>query len=205
MSAIISTPLPTGNETHREDVLEVLELRLVANARDQIQMTHGDPGVDRVVGDELSHVSTVTALAPDVANLDQDTVVVDNPSQLKPRLQRLIVQQAEQPMDRDNLHNNPSFVRLVKSLSDSRVGVQTVDPTTLLIGNCVTVSKDRIKDPRSCLPSPGIPLIHAVREGRFEQRNTSRRRIWEPIGHQGSPICTYRPSGMCIPQEGASQ
>ena len=92
-------------------------------------MIHGDPGVDRVVGDELGNVSAVPALAPDVANLDQDTVVVDNPSQLEPRLQRLTVQQAEQPVDRDNLHNNPISVRLVESfLTARRASGQVTQP-----------------------------------------------------------------------------
>ena len=120
-------------------MLKVLELRLVTNARDQVKMTHDDPGVDRAVGDELGNVFAVSALTLDVANLDQDTFVVDNPSQLEPRLQRRIVQQAEQPMDRDNLRTNPISVRLVQSRSDSPESVWTGDPTTLLKGNGFTV------------------------------------------------------------------
>ena len=166
MSAIISALRPTGNETNREDVLvlEVIELRLATDARDQFKMTHVDPGVERAVGDEPGNVFAASALTPDVANLDQDTVSVDNPSQLVPRLQRRIVQQAEQPTDSYNLINNPTIVRLVKSLSDSPEGVWAGDPTTLLKGNgfiAVIVSKDRIEDPRFCLPSPGVPLTYS--------------------------------------------
>ena len=62
MSAIISALVSTGDETNREDVLELLELCLMTNARDQVKMTRVDLGVDRVVGDELGNVCAVPAL-----------------------------------------------------------------------------------------------------------------------------------------------
>ena len=83
---------PPRNKADREDALEVLELCLMTNARDVPQMLLCDLSVDRLVGDETCHFGTVTALIPDIADLDQGTVVIDNPSQLIPRLHCRIIQ-----------------------------------------------------------------------------------------------------------------
>ena len=90
VSTITSTSDPPRNETQREDVLHVIKPGLVTNARDVLQVFLSDPSVDRVVRNEASHPFTVAALAPDVADLDQGTVVINNPGQLKPRFQHRI-------------------------------------------------------------------------------------------------------------------
>ena len=90
VSAVIATPDPPRNETHREDALDVLVPSLVANARDVLQVLRSDPSVYRIVRNEASHFLIVATLAPDVADLDQGTVVINNPGQLVPRFQRRV-------------------------------------------------------------------------------------------------------------------
>ena len=71
-------------------MLKVLKPSLMTNARDVFQMHLGDPGVDHLVGNEACHFRFVAALAPNVTDLNQGTVVIDNPSQLLPGLHREI-------------------------------------------------------------------------------------------------------------------
>ena len=47
----------------------------MAHARDVLQVFRSNLGVDRIVRDEAGHALTVTALAPDVADLDQGTMI----------------------------------------------------------------------------------------------------------------------------------
>ena len=63
----------------------------MTNARDILQMRLGDPSVDPFVRNETCHFIVVAALTPDIADLDQGTVVINNPSQLIPRLQRRVI------------------------------------------------------------------------------------------------------------------
>ena len=49
MNAIIMALVSTGDETDREDALDILELRLMTNARDQVKVLRVDLSIDRVV------------------------------------------------------------------------------------------------------------------------------------------------------------
>ena len=72
-------------------MLKVLEPSLMTNARDILQVHLGDPSVDRFVRNETRHFIVVAALTPDIADLDQGTVVINNPGQLIPRLLRRVI------------------------------------------------------------------------------------------------------------------
>lgn len=77
-------------KTHRKDTLDVLK-PLATDAEDVHQVVRGDSGVDRVILNKLCHFDVVSAFVPDVADLNKDTVVADNPCQLISRFHRLIV------------------------------------------------------------------------------------------------------------------
>ena len=154
MGAIVRALVSTGDETVQEDALDVLELRLMTNARDQVKVLLFDLSIDRIVWNELSNIFVVPTLTPHVANPDQNPSRIDNPGKLEPGLNCCIVQQAEQPMDRGNLFDSSFLVRLVQAPTDVLESLVTVDQAALLEMGGVTMSKDRIQGPRPMLPSP---------------------------------------------------